>query len=242
LINLDMHEANRHPSLDLADHEFASWNEEMSKKYDPDGYHRHPNPVVRWIEGRRTAWIIRILNPSPSDHVLEVGVGAGNILSTVPAGSLTGIDLSPTLLEKAEQRLGNRAQLDRGNAEHMTAVLPSKDYTAVYCSEVLEHVQNPEKVIQQICAISTPEAHIVLSVPNESFINRIKASLSRFGLFRLLFPGMAEHMEDEWHVHEFDDPMLRKLVEPYLVIEKTRAIPYAWMPIRYVYSCRKKSV
>ena len=60
---------------------FREWNEKMVKKYDPDAFHHHPNPAVRFIEAKRVNTILKLIDIRyKGGRLLEVGCGAGNIL------------------------------------------------------------------------------------------------------------------------------------------------------------------
>lgn len=59
---------------------FRIWNEEMSKRYDPDAFHNHKNPLIRWLEKERVKWVCKLLMPAHGHRILDVGCGAGKIL------------------------------------------------------------------------------------------------------------------------------------------------------------------
>jgi hypothetical protein len=52
---------------------FKDWNEEMVKKYDPDAFHHHSNPIIRFIERERVRAILGLLKGTREGRVLEVG-------------------------------------------------------------------------------------------------------------------------------------------------------------------------
>lgn len=221
--------------------EFAKWNEQMAHDYDPEQYHASPNPIVRFVERKRVQCILRLLGAAPEHRVLEVGVGAGNILVQVHARDLVGLDLSSFLLEKARKRLGPDATLILGDAEHLRAHVAPHSFDRIFCSEVLEHVQHPDVVLSEMADAIKADGIVVVSVPNERTINRIKAILKSLGIFRILFPTMADHMEDEWHLRSFDRAMLRDLASARFDIETIKAVPFPFLPIRLVAKLRPKS-
>lgn len=224
-----------HPARDMDKAAFVAWNEAMAAKYDPDGYHNHSHPFIRWVESLRTRAIVRLVGPAPGRRILEVGCGAGNVLERMPHGALTGVDLSPALLEKARRRLAGRARLLQGDAESLVETIGGERFDVAFASEVLEHVQRPEQVVAQMAAVLAPGGTVVLSIPNEPLINGVKSWLARLAMLGRLFPGMARRMDDEWHVHAFDDRLLRQTVSGILRIRKRIAVPSPALPLRYVY-------
>jgi 2-polyprenyl-3-methyl-5-hydroxy-6-metoxy-1,4-benzoquinol methylase len=222
------------------DAEFFAWNEEMAVKYNPDAYHQSGNVVVRWIEATRVRRILSMLGAFPNHRVLEVGVGAGNILAQIPVAQRSGIDLSPFLLRIARTRLPD-AHLYEGDAEQFPAELRTQRFDRVYCSEVLEHVRHPERVVAEMAEVLEPNGIAVISVPNERVINAIKGFMLKLNVFRLLFPKLSTKMDDEWHLHTFDRALLRKTVEQSLVLERIDAVPFSWLPIRLVARLHSKT-
>ncbi len=229
-----------HQAKNMNEQQFAEWNERMAHEFDPDLYHRSSTGIVRWVEGCRVKKLLQLLGVERHHSVLEVGVGAGNILEQVKSAKRTGVDLSEFLLSKAKERLGPDASLILGDAERLTDLLQKNSFDRVYCSEVLEHVQNPEKVMEQMAAVVKKDGIVVVSVPNEGTINALKGFLKKIGLFRILLPNVADHMEDEWHLHVFSKKYLVEIATPYFEIEKIARVPYPFLPIRLVAKLRLK--
>jgi ubiquinone/menaquinone biosynthesis C-methylase UbiE len=222
---------------------FAQWNEEMAHKYDPEAYHLRSNLLIRWIERRRVKAILRLLDTSQQDTVLEVGCGAGNVLEPVQSGRLYGIDLSAFLIEKSQSRLAHRqAKLVRANAERLP--FADRQFRKLICTEVLEHVLHPRKVLSEMARVATADATLVISVPNERWINRVKEIIRALGLGRWLLQGgedsysSPDRMTDEWHLHSFDLALLEEMSRNILLICKTKAIPFRLIPLRYVACCQ----
>jgi ubiquinone/menaquinone biosynthesis C-methylase UbiE len=216
---------------------FRAWNEEMVQRFDPDAYHTRSSLPIRAIERLRVRAIRRLLAAAPSSRVLEVGVGGGNVLERIP-GRRVGIDLSPFILGKARRRLGAAAGLVRGDA----MALPFADgaFDRVYCSEVLEHVLEPEAVVREMRRVLAPGGFAVVSVPNEALINRVKGLVFRLPLGRRLVGGgaggyqMSDKMDDEWHLHAFDRARLERAVAGRFAIDALVGVPSPLMPLRLV--------
>jgi len=71
---------------------------------------------------------------------------------------------------------------------------------------VLEHTLHPAKVIEEIARVSKPGGVVILSMPDEDLINRIKGVLVATGIVKLLYQNIPN--ENEWHLHDFSLPIL----------------------------------
>jgi ubiquinone/menaquinone biosynthesis C-methylase UbiE len=221
--------------VERSDH--AAWNEHMARRYDPDLFHRHPSPLVRLVRARRVRAIHRLLRLRPHHHVLDLGCGAGNILAELDAKRRVGVDPSEFLLDKARQRLGERAELVRAPGE----ALPFADGTfdRVLCSEVLEHVPDPWGVVAEMRRVLKGSGIAVVTVPNEPLIDRVKAILLRTRLFGLVMARgrggyqTPEKMQDEWHLHAFDEALLRAVVAGHFQVRRLHGLPLERLPLGF---------
>jgi ubiquinone/menaquinone biosynthesis C-methylase UbiE len=216
----------------MKDDEFRAWNERMFKKYNNVRLYEHPNPAIRYTENKRVSMMLKFLERET--RIVDIGCGEGYILSKINSSEKVGVDISDTALEQASK--ATQAKLVKANAES----LPFSDsyFDAALCSEILEHTQNPDKVVQELSRVVKPGGKIVISVPNEPFINRIKDVVWNLGLFDILFPNVPKRQNDEWHLHSFDLDVLKKNCSGVLDIVKTGATPFGFFPIRYVVLCR----
>jgi ubiquinone/menaquinone biosynthesis C-methylase UbiE len=223
--------------------EFKEWNERMVKKYDPDAFHRHSNPLIRFVERRRVGAIVKLMDIHKETHVLEIGCGAGNVIEKTSPEKFFGVDISPSLLNKARRKLGNRAHLFQGDAQN----LPCKDevFKEVICSEVLEHLLSPSEALYEMARILKPNGVAVISVPNELWINRIKSILVELRIFRWFvnrrgeYKEMPERMEDEWHLQILSLEEWLSLFRRCFKVTRLKRIPFFWLPLRYVIRLEK---
>ncbi|MBU2473099.1 class I SAM-dependent methyltransferase [Patescibacteria group bacterium] len=229
--------------MNINNKNFESWNEEMAKKYNPEKYHKSPNFIIRFIENKRVARIIDFLNPQKSDTIIELGCGAGDIMQNIKhAQELWGIDLSDFMLKLAQQKKYKvPVKFIKANIEEFSKKIIDLKFDKIYCSEVLEHVENPDIVLKQIKKISKKDSIIVVSIPNEKLINKIKMILQKLRLFTLFFPNISKKMDDEWHLHSFDLSKLKEIINQDYIIEKIKRIPYGFLPLRYVVKLKIKN-
>jgi ubiquinone/menaquinone biosynthesis C-methylase UbiE len=221
-----------HPDLAASGYRSVSeWNEAMVDRYDIDRYYESSHPIVRWIERRRLETLRRFAAARPNDRILEVGVGGGHVLAKFPDHKRTGIDLSPTMLGRARRRLGKDVELLQGSAD----LLPFEDKTfdVVLCTEVLEHVVDPARVVRELMRVAKPGARVVVSIPNEAIIDRAKRMIRRLPIVRTLLRTLASE-GNEWHLHHLDRAALRQMTAGTANIQRMQGVPNNILPVRYV--------
>jgi phosphatidylethanolamine/phosphatidyl-N-methylethanolamine N-methyltransferase len=101
----------------------------------------------------------------PGEHVLEVGVGTGINLSLYPKHcSVTGIDFSSSMLEKARERAA------RNNVPHSVRLLQmdaadlrfaDDTFDIVYAPYLISVVPDPVKVAQEMRRVCRPGGRII---------------------------------------------------------------------------------
>ena len=107
---------------------------------------------------------IKMFRPSEGMNVLDVGCGTGSHLELYQRYNcnLYGLDLSPSMLEVAQRRLGNKAQLDLGNATQM----PYEDNKFDLVITMLSlHEMSPETrsgVLSETQRVLKQDGHILL--------------------------------------------------------------------------------
>ena len=98
--------------------------------------------------------------------VLDVGCGEGVVLRQLGVlwdkVEIHGIDISVELLRVA-QRVASRVDYLTGNVYQLP--LPRHYYDLVICTEVLEHLANPETALAEIVRVG--KGYCLLSVPRE---------------------------------------------------------------------------
>lgn len=219
---------------------FEEWNEYFARKYNID-YYTKSNFIIRFIEKKRIKEVIKLLNPQPTDNIIDLGCGGGHILEKIPQGNLTGIDLLESMLKRAKekaQKIGKHFTLIKGNVEDLPQEIKDQKFDKIIASEILEHVQNPDRLIDEILKIAHPKSVVVISIPNEKFINKLKQIFIKLKIFSILFPNISKKMDEEWHLHSFDLDLLKKITQGKLKLVKIKPIPFWFLPIRYVAKCQ----
>ena len=116
---------------------------------------------------RYAAWFGSLLTtPRPGDRMLDYGCGVGYVCSLFSGlgYDVTGVDISPRALEIGRRREPNVMFLE---AESDGSLLFDDGHFAVIaCLGVLEHVPEPEPVVQELRRVAAADATAVWVVPN----------------------------------------------------------------------------
>lgn len=118
-------------------------------------------------------------------EVLDVGCGNGVISRKLGELGFTvrGIDVSDKAIEKARQlNKWPKVNFEVKSAEQLAA--DGQRYHAVICSEVLEHLNEPSRLLNVIHQILTDDGVLIATVPNgngprELFVTRPYISLQK---------------------------------------------------------------
>jgi 2-polyprenyl-3-methyl-5-hydroxy-6-metoxy-1,4-benzoquinol methylase len=201
------------------------WNDDLAREHDIDEYYARANPAVRVIERIRLRRVRSLLSPAAGERLLEVGCGGGHVLERFPECDLVGVDVSGAMLEKARRRLeGFRVELLKGELTDLQ--LEPVSFDAAICTEVLEHVVDPESVLASIASLVRPGGRAVVTFPNDVLIGRTKALVRRCGVGRLPpFRGI-DWGGDQYHLHTWtarSDPLLLPRAAAALMLFRYRA-------------------
>lgn len=100
-------------------------------------------------------------------RVLDAGCGAGygaELINRTGAESVMAIDVSETALELARSSVSEGVTCQQGDV----MALPFDDATfeVVVCFEVIEHVDDPERALDELSRVLTPDGLLLVSSPN----------------------------------------------------------------------------
>lgn len=104
-------------------------------------------------------------------NFLEIGCGTGFVLEAIagacPHLELTGAEYFIEGLEVANRRLGSKARLCQMDARHIPY---EAAFDVVAAFDVLEHIPEDERVLQQMHQATRPGGGILLTVPQHRFL------------------------------------------------------------------------
>jgi len=221
---------------------FKEWNEVMVRKYNPEDYIFHSNSLVRYVELMRFEKIKDLLQLTFDDCFLDIGCGSGYLLNQVVCKRGIGIDISDLMVKTAKKNCkNNRGKfIVQSDAENLP--FKGRSFNKIVSTEVIEHILHPEVLLKEIERVSKNDTVIVITIPNEKYINWIKNLLFSLRVDKLLFRKKyrpSKRMDDEWHLHTFDIKKFKELINGKFIIEKTIPIPTVFFPLRHIFSLKK---
>ncbi|MBI4058507.1 methyltransferase domain-containing protein [Candidatus Gottesmanbacteria bacterium] len=106
-------------------------------------------------------------------RILEIGCSAGhltNLLNTTyPRSKIIGIDVYEPAIQEAERRFPDVKFI---MADAHALPFRSRMFDLVVCSETIEHVLNPKKVLQEMMRVLTPRGHSLIEMDSGSILFR----------------------------------------------------------------------
>jgi ubiquinone/menaquinone biosynthesis C-methylase UbiE len=110
--------------------------------------------------------LIKELDGKNIKALLDVGCGNGIFLSMVLDKfdvKVSGIDISPGMIEKSKELLDGRADLKVGDSEHLP--WNNKSFDVVSCSASFHHYPGPELVLKEMKRVLRPGGILMIADP-----------------------------------------------------------------------------
>lgn len=177
----------------------------LHENVSPDHYDNgiKQNIFQRFWHLKRIKEIIKISVPIKG-RFIDIGCHSGlltkEIARYIKPKEIYGIDISTKSIEKARKRIKN------GKFQVVDAhKLPFKDnfFDALFCIEMLEHVDYPKKVIKEIYRVLKKDGYAILLIPTDNLLFKII-----WFLWNLYYP-VWKHV----HVQSFQNDSLEKIVK-----------------------------
>jgi 2-polyprenyl-3-methyl-5-hydroxy-6-metoxy-1,4-benzoquinol methylase len=207
---------------------FKQWNEEMYSKYGNLNRIQGSNKYIKWFTNQRINEMSKMLYDAQKDDLLDLGCGAGftarKILSDyIIFNNITLVDVSETAIKEASFLLKNYGKIQY-ICDNIEEYEPVRKYSIIVCSEVLEHTQSPEKVINTIIKAANKDTTIIITIPDENVTNLIK---------KIAFGFLGKPLDD-WHIHKFNMKKIMQLTKNNFKLIEKKIIPNKLIPITYI--------
>lgn len=189
--------------------DLIEWNKEMNKEHPMDVLERNPNPLIRIEENDRRRRIINLVPKNANNIIADVGCEKGYNSKALldRCAKIYCIDIDSVLLKKTRQFVDS-SKADYVVSDAQNIKLKDNSVDVAISSHVLEHLPDPAIGLSELVRITKPSGCIVINLPNEIVVLKIKRLLKflRLGfLFKGLNMGLAPG-----HLHIFNR---KKLLE-----------------------------
>jgi len=186
-----------------------------------DKYHSS-NPIYKRLMSEFLKNLLAYISDNSNKQdikILEIGCGEGYLAYELSKQkeniSYQGIDLDTEIIELAQKNC-KKANFEVGSVYNLKKYQQNK-YDYIIVSEVLEHLTEPEKALQEILKMQTKQ--FIFSVPNEPIwriLNMMRLKyLKNFGNT----PGHLQH----WSENNFN-----KLLSEYFIISDFKTV-FPWL-------------
>lgn len=131
------------------------------------------NLFQKYWHGRRFLEVDKFITPV-SGKVLDIGCHGGlfteRIIKKISSKKIYGIDISSEAIEGAKKRIPV-GHFKVANAQQLPFADNSID--VVICLEVIEHVDNPRKVLSEIKRVLKKEGYGIILVPTDNLLFKL---------------------------------------------------------------------
>jgi len=184
---------------------------------------------------RRVRTIFDFIKPSDDMRILDLPCGRGfylNMLRQVSDCELVGADLDWKVVKTAKQVLGPLPKIHLHHASIYAMPYPPDCFDAVILSEVLEHIDDDVRGLEEAFRVMKPGGALAVTVPNANYplfwdpINKVLEGLFNWHIKRGPLAGIWAN-----HVRLYTASQLRGAVEKAgFHIEEERSLTHHCFP------------
>lgn len=183
--------------------------------------HTGKNPIQQFLINNFYNTLIKTVTPLHVKNILDAGCGEGFSLYKLSEYNVgekrEGVDYSKEAISIGK-KLFPHLLLKQGSIYKVS--YKDNAFDIVLSTEVLEHLENPKKALQEILRVS--KKYILVSVPNEPFF--------MMGNF-LRGKNVMQFGNDPAHIQHWTIFSFLKLIKEHGVQTKTVIFPFPWIMI-----------
>jgi trans-aconitate 2-methyltransferase len=158
------------------------------REWDAEVYDRVADPQFEWAQE-----VLERLELRGDETVLDAGCGSGRVtallLDRLPEGKMIAIDGSSSMVAKAREKLGDRADVREGD---LAALDLDEEFDLVYSNAVFHWIPDHENLFRRLSAALRPGGRLVAQCGGSGNV----ASLTRVIAEVAAQPRFASHFAD----------------------------------------------
>jgi SAM-dependent methyltransferase len=214
-------------------------NDQLAREHPIDDYYAKSPWAIRFVEKRRLRIIRDFMGDVDTLEVAEVGAGGGHVLRMFPRSRLTAFDVSSVYIEIARRNLaGYEVRFVKGELDKLD--LTAESFDRVICTEVLEHVVDPDAVLAALARIVRASGLVVVTIPNDPLILRVK-KVVRYTPLRWLLGGRVEWGGDRYHLHRWTPNEFERVLARHFRVLERRFAPFSLVRVRSCFKCAPRA-
>jgi 2-polyprenyl-3-methyl-5-hydroxy-6-metoxy-1,4-benzoquinol methylase len=220
------------------------------------------DPVIAWSHRRRFRSAMALARPFAGGRLLDYGCGDGTFLGALQAtgtspAAAVGAEIDPRIVADCQRRFAGVPGVRFVDVASLSGDHEAGSFDAIFCMEVLEHVEAPLPILAGFERLLKPRGTLVISVPIETGLPLlVKQAVRRVAGWRgigdypgtssyrlrelvaALFAASAPHMVrpvfrrgdgTTFHDHKgFNWRVLRGLVASRFDLMRTLTSPFIW--------------
>lgn len=129
------------------------------------------NSLTRLAHRSRFNTVLNAISGIHYHQALDYGCGDGWLLKVAYQEGIIasgiGVDISSQMLAACQETFINTPQIEFYLPSELSARIPPHSCDLIFCTETLEHVPDPEQIIDQLLPFCQKQAKLVISVPIE---------------------------------------------------------------------------
>lgn len=127
-------------------------------------------------------WVFSFFEKYVGGEILEVGAGIGNFSKNLAKrGKVTTVDIRRDYIKKLKKQTGQKILVGFGDIENDKYFFKNKKYNAIVCLNVLEHIKDDTKALENMFNLLKPSGYLILLVPaHKRLFSNFDKSLGHF--------------------------------------------------------------
>ncbi|MGH2992975.1 MAG: class I SAM-dependent methyltransferase [Solirubrobacterales bacterium] len=168
------------------------------QEWDAEVYHRVSRPQFEWASE-----VLERLPLAGDELVLDAGCGTGRVtallVQRLPRGKVIGIDASESMVERARETLGDRAEVRAGS---LTELELDEPVDAVFSNAVFHWIPDHDLLFRRLHDALRPRGRLVAQCGGEGNVAAVTRAIREVAA-RAPF---AEHLADMESIWNFSSP------------------------------------
>ena len=137
----------------------------------------HRNPLINWLFWQRLRKVMEhIQRPALYEHVLDFGCGSGVMLPHLSqiSSHVTAMDVDLLPIERVQKYIPLAANVEVKDALKTNITdLPKNSFDLIIALDVLEHVKDLPRTLNELLALLKPGGQLIVSGPTENILYRM---------------------------------------------------------------------